>query len=102
MILNYRNFLELCTKSDDALAPGFAIDFVWHTHQCSPQKYQEVMEAIGHFTDHNPCGEDNPADPIWVENTFKAWETFLKSDIDPTLFFAKKFASGHCCSIEVS
>ena len=100
----YCTFLQLCTLSDVPLAPGPAIDIVWHSHQCSPVAYNKQMRKLeeasgrcGGYVDHNPCGENNPADPEWETNTFRAWAAHLSCDVDTTIFPSAAFGAPWCC-----
>ena len=54
-IERYIKFVTLLKLYPDRLlAPTIDIDLVWHTHQCSPSRYESDMQALaGRFVDHD-------------------------------------------------
>lgn len=54
-IERYIKFITLLKLYPDRqLAPTVDIDLVWHTHQCSPSRYESDMQALtGRFVDNN-------------------------------------------------
>ncbi|KAJ2985486.1 hypothetical protein NUW58_g5505 [Xylaria curta] len=54
-IIRYERFLKLFKLYPRTmLVPTLDIDLAWHTHQCSPARYEaETAEIAGRFVDHN-------------------------------------------------
>lgn len=60
------------------------------------------MKQINQFLDHIPCGESNPPDPMWIQNTInESYQQKAAANddkcIDLTLFPKWSFDAGHCC-----
>ena len=101
---HYETYLHLAVSSKEELAPGFAIDFVWHSHQCTPVQYSDYMSLLGDgtFINHNPCGELNPFQPQWMVSTEQAWSKMCAGaspDRDILPPYDCRFS--HCCADNV-
>jgi len=97
VIKSYSQFLQLNAVSKNmSLAPGFAMDLVWHSHQCAPVEYGALMNCLScSFINHIPCGELNPPDPQWTQNTHDQWRTVFGEEVDDKVLPLD--ALGHCC-----
>ena len=93
----YGSYLRLSAASSEILAPGPAIDLVWHAHQCTPEAYAAAMAELPRFVDHVPCGEANPPEPGWLRSTKAEWARLLDAELDAELF-AGPVACCCCCA----
>merc|ERR1712216_373720 len=70
-----------------ALSPTVAIDVVWHAHQCNPVAYAADLKRAGlRFINHEPCGELNPPDVAWQQNTRDTWKKLFGSSLSADCF----------------
>ena len=54
------------------------------------------MGAAGMWLEHEPCGEANPADPAWADNTNEAWARLFPGVAPPS--YGLYSTGGHCCA----
>lgn len=91
---DYARYLIASTYAPNLnLAPGCAIDLVWHAHQTEPQSYHQTMNALPRFINHNPCGKLNPPCIEWAHGTTKVWEDLYGRGVD-----LPGHSIGCCCS----
>ena len=74
------------------LAPGCAIDLVWHAHQTNPLRYEATMRRLPAFLDHTPCGKLNPPELQWGTNTVDIWRHLFNRNVD-----LRGHSIGCCC-----
>jgi hypothetical protein len=65
-----------------SMAPGSAMDLVWHAHQTDPLSYQAAMDDLPRFLDHCPCGKLNPPQAEWVTATQSVWLQLYGTGVD--------------------
>lgn len=64
------------------LAPTIDIDLVWHTHQCSPSRYESDMNALaGRFVDHDDDLGYSKLDSA-VARTAQLWQIRFGQEYD--------------------
>lgn len=95
MRAQYRRFLKASLVSECPLSPGALVDLTWHAHMTSPIDYE------AHFggdppLDHEPCGEENPPDAVWLQNSNSAWERLFPG-VEPPSYGSTSLGGCCCC-----
>jgi hypothetical protein len=80
---NYARYVTAASFAPNiAMAPGCAMDLVWHAHQTNPQGYQRAMDSLPRFLNHNPCGKLNPPCEQWERDSQRVWRALYGRGID--------------------
>eukprot|EP01043_Picozoa_sp_COSAG02_P034143 COSAG02_NODE_2371_length_9032_cov_26.076122_6_plen_542_part_00 len=105
---DYRRFLYATSKAvstGSMLAPGAAIDLCWHTHQTNPIIYATDLSSMppvvgrgSFFLDHNPCGEENPPQPEWMDASMKAWHDLFGPQVRLPRGIGADIVGDCCCA----
>jgi hypothetical protein len=60
------------------------------------------MNQLPVFLYHFPCGEENPADPVWIKNPLHECGIYCDDSLDPEMFPAHSYGAGMCCCCTIN